>query len=106
MGFIKPIKDPAYLKELIEKGYVLKGPMRGPTKNLSAIERSLRKGSEFAPEDWLLEMGYQFVEPSPFTKGFKLAYKLINGIPEQYFKSVYSLMKKGNEIPIYVKHKK
>lgn len=100
---LKLIKDPGYLEKLIDEGYVLKGPRQDPAKDSTAIKAFLRKGHEFAPEDWLSSNGYQFVEPSTFTKGFRLAYKLIEDFPDELFKSNYSLLKGDKEIPLYLK---
>ena len=72
-------------------------------KDLSIFKAFLRKGHEFAPEDWLSSNGYQFVEPSTFTKGRRLAYKLNEKFPDERFMSNYSLLKGNNEIPLYLK---
>lgn len=101
---IKPIKDIGYLERLINEGYILKGPRQDFSKNLGIIKRILRRGHELIPEDWLISRGYELVEPSTFTKGLKLAYKLTEGIIEQYFRSNYSLSKKNSEIPLYLKY--
>ena len=87
---IKPIKDIGYLERLINEGYVLKGPRQDFYKNLGVVKRILRRGHELIPEDWLISRGYELVEPSIFTKGLKLAYKLTDGLIEQYFRSNYS----------------
>jgi len=101
---LNPIKDIAYLQKLMEKGYVLKGPRQDASKNLLVFKRFLRRRHDFIPEDWLESRGYEFVEPSNFTKGFKLAYRIKQGILEQYFKSHYSLYKKKRKIHLYLKH--
>jgi hypothetical protein len=102
---LNPIKDIAYLQKLMEKGYVLKGPRQNLSKDLLVFKRFLRRRHDFIPEDWLESRGYEFVEPSNFTKGFKLAYKIKEGVLEQYFKSNYSLYKKKREIYLYLKKK-
>lgn len=105
MSTVKPIRDIEYLEELISEGYVLKGRRGDPSKDLIAIKRFFSKGYEFVPEDWLLSDGYELVEPSVFTKGYTLAYKLIDDFPDQYFRSGYSLVKEGKEVFLYLKHK-
>ncbi len=100
---IKPIKDIGYLEKLIDEGHIVKGPRQEPSKDLIAFKAFLRKGHEFAPEDWLSSNGYQFVEPSTFTKGFRLAYKLIEEFPDERFRSSYSLLTGDKEIPLYLK---
>lgn len=102
---LNPIKNAAYLQKLIEKGFVLKGPRQDASKNLVVFKRFLRRRHNFIPEDWLKSRGYEFVEPSNFTKGFKLAYKIKEGVLEQYFKSNYSLYKKNRKIWLYLKEK-
>ena len=100
---VKPIKDIGYLEELIHEGYAIKGPRQDPSKDLITFKAFLRKGHEFAPEDWLSSNGYQFVEPSTFTKGLRLAYKLIEGLPDERFRSNYSLLKANKEVSLYLK---
>jgi len=100
---VKPIKDIGYLEKLIDDGYTVKGPRQNPSRDLTTFKAFLRKGYEFAPEDWLSGNGYQFVEPSTFTRGFRLAYKLIDGLPDERFKSNYSLLKADREVPLYLK---
>jgi hypothetical protein len=101
---LHPIRDIAYLQKLMEKDYVLKGPRHDVSKDLLVLKRFLGRGHEFIPENWLENRGYEFVEPSNFTKNFKLAYIIKDGILEQYFKSNYSLYKKNNEIHLYLKY--
>ena len=101
---LNPIKDIDYLQKLMEEGYVLKGPRQNLSKDFFIFKRFLRRGHEFIPEKWLESRGYEFVEPSNFTKGFKLAYRIKQGILEQYFKSNYSLYKKKRKIYLYLKH--
>jgi hypothetical protein len=37
-GYVKnPVKDIAYLQELMEKGYVLEGPRQNPSKDLKVM---------------------------------------------------------------------
>jgi len=104
-GSIRPIKDAEYLERLFDEGYVIKGPRSELSKDLTVFKRLLRRGYEFVPEDWLVGRGYKLVDPSPFTKGFKLAYKLAEGVLEQYYRSNYSLIKDDREIPLYLKSK-
>jgi len=101
---LNPIKDITYLQKLMEKGYVLKGPRQDLSKDLLVFKRFLRRGHGFIPEDWLESRGYEFVEPSNFTKGFKLAYRIKDGVLKQYFKSNYSLYKKNKKIYLYLKY--
>ena len=103
---LDPIRDIAYFQELMEKDYVLEGPRQDASKNLVVFERFLRRGHEFIPEEWLESRGYKFVEPSTFTKGNKLAYKMEEDVLEQYFRSNYSLHKKDRKICLYLKEKK
>jgi hypothetical protein len=100
---VKPISDMGYLEKLLDEGYMVKGLRQDPSKDLISFKAFLRKGYEFAPEDWLVSNGYQFVEPSTFTKGFRLLYKLIEGFPDERFRSNYSLLKGDKEIPLYLK---
>ena len=100
-----PIKEMAYLQKLMERDDILKGPRQDASKNLVVFKRFLRRGHEFVPEGWLESRGYEFVEPSIFTKGFKLAYRIENGVIKQYFKSNYSLYKKNRKIYLYLKER-
>ena len=100
---LNPIKDMAYLRKLILKGYSLKGPRLSESKDLLVFERFLNRGHIFFPEDWLESRGYKFVEPSIYTKYFKLAYKEKDGVVEQYFNSKYTLSKKNKKIYLYLK---
>jgi hypothetical protein len=102
---LHPIQNCAYLQKLIERDYVLKGPREDATKNLFVFKRFLRRGHEFVPEEWLKRRGYEFVEPSIFTKGFKLAYKMEDEVLQQYYKSNYCLYKKNRKIHLYLKEK-
>ena len=105
MSTLKPIKDTDYLEELISQGYVLKGRREDPDRDLAAVHKFFAKDYELVPEDWLLSNGYELVEPSPFTKGYTLAYKLIDDFPDQYFRSGYSLVKGDEEVFLYLKMK-
>ena len=100
---VGPINNLDYLEELLDEGYVIKGPRKDPSRDLTSFKAFLKKGKEFAPEDWLSSMGYEFVEPSTFTKGHRLAYKIIDEFPDQRFNSNYSLVKGKREIPLYLK---
>lgn len=100
---MKPISDAAYLKKLMESGYVLEGPRQEHSKDLLVFERFLRIGHEFIPEDWLLDRGYKFVEPCDLTKGFKLAYMIEDDDLVQYFRSNYVLRRKDEKICLYLR---
>jgi len=102
---INPIKEINYLQELIEKGYIVKGPNSDISKNLFVFKRIIKRDYRFIPESWLESRGYKFVEPSDFTKGYKLAYKEKEGIIQEYYESNYSLYKEGDEIHLYLKCK-
>ena len=101
-----PIKDIASLQKLFEEGYFIKGPKHAHAKDLLVFKKILERGYDFLPEDWLIYQGYEFVEPSVLTKGFKLAYTIKNDILIQYFRSNYSLCKKKQKISLYLKIKK
>ncbi len=105
MSTVKPIKDIEYLEQLMAEGYVLRGRRRDPERDMTALKRFFAKGYELMPEDWLLDRGYKLVEPSPLTKGYTLAYKLIDEFPDQYFRSGYSLVKGDEEVFLYLKLK-
>jgi hypothetical protein len=100
---LEPINNIDYLDELLEKGYAIKGPRQDPTRDLNSFKAFLKRGKEFTPEDWLIENGYEFVEPNQFTQGHRIAYKMIDDFPDERFNSNYSLMKDGEEIPLYLK---
>jgi hypothetical protein len=100
---VEPINTLDYLEELLDQGYVIKGPRKDPSRDLISFKAFLKKGNEFAPEVWLSHMGYEFVEPSTFTKGHKIAYKKIDEIPDERFNSNYTLVKGNREIPLYLK---
>lgn len=99
----KPIKTIDELEETLSEGYTIKGPRKDPSRDLVSFKAFLKKGREFAPEDWLAENGYKFVEPSTFTKGHKIAYKMIDDFPDERFNSNYSLVKGDVEIVLYLK---
>ncbi|MCK4391103.1 MAG: hypothetical protein KAV83_12805 [Desulfobacterales bacterium] len=106
---IGPINTLDYLEELLGQGYNIKGPRisKDPetdlTRDLVSFKAFLKRGKEFAPEDWLSSMGYEFVGPNTFTKYRIIAYKLIDDFTDERFKSSYSLIKEGIEIPLYLK---
>ena len=100
---VRPINSLDYLEELLNDGYIVKGPRKDPSRDLISFKAFLKKGKEFAPEDWLESMGYEFVEPNRFTKGHRIAYKIIDEFPDQRFNSNYSLVKGEREIPLYLK---
>jgi len=104
MGTIKPIKGIDQLKSLLAEGYLLKGPRQNIDKNLMVINRILGKGRKLVPEDWLIHEGYRLVEPSAFTKGMILAYRIEDDILRRYFKTNYSLLLRDIEIPLYLKY--
>ena len=101
--YVGPINNLDYMEELLERAYVIKGPRKDPSRDLISFKAFLKKGKEFAPEVWLSHMGYEFVEPSTFTKGHKIAYKKIDEIPDERFNSNYTLVKGNREIPLYLK---
>jgi len=101
---INPIRDIEYLKELLGQGYVVKGTRKDPDKDFEGIQRFLQRGHEFFPEGWLVANGFKLVEPSQFTKGYKLAFRDTSGRLEQYFKSNYSLVKGEETVPLYLVH--
>jgi hypothetical protein len=100
---VAPITNLDYLEELLDRGYVIKGPRKDPSRDLISFKAFLKKGKEFASEDWLSHMGYKFVEPSTFTKWHKIAYKIIDEFPDERFNSNYTLVKGNREIPLYLK---
>lgn len=100
---VKPIKTIDYLQELLNAGYTIKGPREDASRDLAAFKAFLKKGKEFAPEDWLAGMGYKFVEPSTLTKGRRIAYKMIDDFPDERFNSNYTLVKGDSQRPLYLK---
>lgn len=102
---LRPIDTLDYLDELLQSGYSIKGPRQSPSRDLSSFRAFIKKGKVFAPEDWLVEMGYEFVEPNRFTRGHRIAYKLIDDFPDERFNSNYSLIIGKREIPLYLEVK-
>ncbi|MFC2118817.1 hypothetical protein ACFLTI_04660 [Bacteroidota bacterium] len=105
IGFVKPINNLDYLENLINKGYSIRkiiDPKNDPEKHLKTFKKFIERGKEFAPENWLEEMGYQFVEPSTFTLGHRIAYKMINDFPDERFNSNFSLIKGEMEYTLYL----
>ena len=100
---VEPINTLDYLDELLGQGYVIKGPRKDSSRDLISFKAFLKKGKEFVPEVWLSHMGYEFVEPSTFTKGHKIAYKIIDEFPDERFNSNYTLVKGKRKIPLYLK---
>ena len=100
---VGPISSLDYLEKLLNEGYTIKGPRKDHSRDLISFKAFLKKGKEFAPEDWLLSMGYEFVEPNRFTKGHRIAYKIIDEFPDQRFNSNYSLVKGEKEITLFLK---
>ncbi len=100
---IGPIKSLEYLEELLAAGYTITGPRKESLRDLAAFKAFVKKGKEFAPENWLANNGYKFVEPNTFTKGHRIAYKMIDDFPDERFNSNYFLAKGGQEIPLYLK---
>ena len=93
-----------YLGTLYANGYVVKGPRNDPKRDLVSFKAFLKKEKMFMPECHLKNMNYEFVEPSMFTKGYKLAYKEIDTATiDQWFRSNYSLFKNEITIPLYLK---
>ncbi|UCG49431.1 MAG: hypothetical protein JSU94_06540 [Phycisphaerales bacterium] len=100
---LQPLKATKYLEELLKTGYAVKGPRNDPDRDAASLRRFLERGKEYTPENWLSDNGYKFVEPSTFTKGHRIAYKLIDDFPDERFNTPYSLVKDGKEIPLYMK---
>ena len=100
---LRPINSEEYLEELLNRGYSIKGPRHDPEKDVKSFKVFLKKGHEFAPETWLEKNGYEFVEPNTFTKGHRIAYKVIDDFPDERFNSQYSLVKDNKEIVLYLK---
>ncbi len=99
----EPIASIDYLETLLKAGFTIKGPRKDTQRDLASFRNFLSKGKEFAPEDWLAVNGYKFVEPSTFTKGHRIAYKIINDFPDERFNSNYTLVAGDREIPLYLK---
>ena len=102
---LETIKDIGYLEKLIDAGYTIVGPRHNKDRDLVALRSILKKGHEFAPEEWLSSNEYQFIEPNNFTNGRRISYKLIDNFPDERFKSNYSLLIEEREIPLYLKVK-
>ena len=100
---VGPIGTLEYLEELLAAGYTIKGPRNDAERDLKPFKAFLKRGKEFAPEDWLESEGYKFVEPNTFTKGYRIAYKQINDFPDERFNSNYSLVKGDKEVVLYLK---
>lgn len=103
-GDLRPISHAQQLRALMEAGYQLKGPRPDITVNLAALERYFARGYEFVPEPILLSQGYELVPPSQFTKGLQFAYRIVDEQLSKYYRSQYSLVKNGTEIPLYLKY--
>lgn len=100
---LQPLTSAADLERLLKAGYIVKGPRNDQERDAASLRRFLEKGKEYAPEDWLSNNGYKFVEPSTFTKGHRIAYKLINDFPDERFNSPYSLITNDKEVALYMK---
>ena len=100
---LKPLNSVEYLEELLSEGYTVKGPRNDPERDSASLKRYIEKGKEYTPEDWLTDNGYKFVEPSTFTKGYRIAYKVIDDFPDERFNANYSLIKEGKEITLFLK---
>jgi len=100
---VKPIGGIGSLEELLEEGYVVKGPRGDASRDLASFKAFLRRGYEFAAEDWLVAEGYDVVEASVFTKGTRLLYKVVDDIPDQRLQSGYTLSKGDREVHLYLK---
>ena len=99
----QPLNTAEYLDELLDAGYTVKGPRNDPEKDAGMLKKQLEKGKEYTPETWFEQNGYKFVEPSTFTQGYRIAYKIIDDFPDERYNSRYSLVKDGREIPLYLK---
>lgn len=99
------IKSYEQLESIVAAGYVLNGPHDDQTKNMRAVKGMLARGYPLVPEEWFPQNGYKFVEPSTFTKNYRLAYKTsADGKVDQYFKSKYCLAKGEERNPLYMKY--
>ncbi len=99
----RPIGGVGSLEEVLEEGYVVTGPRGDASRDLASFRAFLKRGYEFAAEDWLVAEGYEAVEASVFTKGTRLLYKVIDDVPDQRLKSGYTLSKGDREIHLYLK---
>ena len=100
---LQPIGSPEYLDELLARGYAVKGPRNDPGRDAASLRKHLEKGKQYTPEAWFSQNGYKFVEPSTFTQGYRIAYKIIDDFPDERYNSNYSLVKEGKQIPLYLK---
>ncbi len=101
---LQPITGQEQLRALLEAGYGLKGPRPDLQVNVAAMERYFARGYELIPEPLFLAQGYQLVPPSQFTKGLQFAYRIDNDQLAKFYRSNYSLLKDGREIPLYLKY--
>jgi hypothetical protein len=101
---LQPLSSADYLEELLKAGYMVKGPRNDAERDAASLKRFLEKGKEYAPEEWLSNSGYKFVEPSTFTKGHRIAYKIIDDFPDERFNTPYSLVRNDREIPLYLQN--
>ena len=100
---VEPINSPDYLEKLINEGFTVQGPRKDAQRDVQAFKNFLKKDKEFVTEIWLSNNGYKFVEPSTFTKGHRIAYKIIDDFPDERFNSNYSLVKEDRETVLYLK---
>jgi len=100
---IEPINSVEYLEKLLDEGFTIKGPRKDLSRDLAGFKSFLTKGKEFATEDWLAGKGYKFVEPSTFTKGHRIAYKIIDDFPDERFGSNYSLVLGDREVVLFLR---
>jgi len=100
---IEPINSVEYLEKLLGEGFSIKGPRKDVDRDLAGFKSFLTKGKEFATEDWLAGNGYKFVEPSTFTKGHRIAYKIIDDFPDERFSSNYSLVLGDREVVLFLR---
>ncbi len=99
----KPIGGMGSLEDLLAEGYVVTGPRGDASRDLASFRAFLKRGYEFATEESLVAEGYQAVEASPFTKGTRLLYKVIDDVPDQRLQSGYTLSRGDREIHLYLK---
>ena len=102
LDFNKPINNIEYLEKLLGEGYTIKGPRDDFKRDLASFKAFLKRGKEFASEDWLLDNDYKFVGPNTFTNEHIISYKLIDDFLDERFSSNYSLIKNGREIPLFL----
>ena len=100
---LKPLNSAEHLDNLLSQGYAVKGPRNDPERDSASLRRYLERGKEYTPEVWLAENGYKFVEPSTFTKGYRIAYRIVDDFPDERYNSNYSVVKADKEIPLYLK---